>query len=158
MFLKISQISQEIACVRIFLLIKLQASPCNFIKKETLAQLFSCGFCGICKNIFFTEFLWVTDSLLFFIISLFIPKTHAKFGNDSWKDQVWWWSINKSSLYSTSRIQNCSLWSYCIFWLNVQFVQGLESYSNPRQTSRMELFGKTVLGFQLTLSIYLHVV
>ena len=35
------------------LLIKLQ--PCNFIKKENQINLFSCGFCGIFKNIFFIE-------------------------------------------------------------------------------------------------------
>ena len=28
---------------------------CNFIKKETLAQVFSCEFCEISKNTFFTE-------------------------------------------------------------------------------------------------------
>ena len=33
---------------------------CNFIKKETLAQGFSCMFCKIFKNIFFTEHLWMT--------------------------------------------------------------------------------------------------
>ena len=35
---------------------------CNFIKKETLAQVFSCQFCEISKNIFFTEHLWATTS------------------------------------------------------------------------------------------------
>ena len=30
---------------------------CNFIKKETLVQLFSCEFCEVFKNIFFTEHL-----------------------------------------------------------------------------------------------------
>ena len=30
---------------------------CNFIKKETLAQVVSCEFCEISKNIFFTEHL-----------------------------------------------------------------------------------------------------
>ena len=34
----------------------------NFIKKETLAQVFSFEFCEIFKNIFFTEHLWVTTS------------------------------------------------------------------------------------------------
>ena len=29
----------------------------NFIKKETLAQVFSCEFCEIFQNIFFTEHL-----------------------------------------------------------------------------------------------------
>ena len=35
---------------------------CNFIKKETLAQVFSCEFCEISKNTFFTEHLWTTAS------------------------------------------------------------------------------------------------
>ena len=35
---------------------------CNFIKKETLAQVFSCGFCEISKNTSFTEHLWTTAS------------------------------------------------------------------------------------------------
>ena len=30
---------------------------CNFIKREALAQVFSCEFCEICKNTFFTEHL-----------------------------------------------------------------------------------------------------
>ena len=40
-FLKISQNSQENTCVRVSFLIKLQATICNFIKKETVAQVFS---------------------------------------------------------------------------------------------------------------------
>ena len=36
-------------------LIKLQAE--NFIKKETLAQVFSCEFCEISQNTFFIEHL-----------------------------------------------------------------------------------------------------
>ena len=59
-FLKISQNSQENTCSRVFFLIKLRAS--NFIKKETLAQVLSCEFCEIFKNIFFREHLRVTAS------------------------------------------------------------------------------------------------
>ena len=33
-----------------------------FIKKETLAQVFSCEFCEISKNIFFKELLQLTAS------------------------------------------------------------------------------------------------
>ena len=36
---------------------------CNFIKKETLTQVFSCEFCEISKNIFFTEHLRTTASV-----------------------------------------------------------------------------------------------
>ena len=35
---------------------------CNFIKKETLAQVFSCEFCQISWNTFFTEGLWAAAS------------------------------------------------------------------------------------------------
>ena len=35
---------------------------CNFIKKETLAQVFSCEFFEIYKNTFFTEHLRPTAS------------------------------------------------------------------------------------------------
>ena len=45
-------------------LIKLHVQAFNFITKETLAQLFSCEFCEISKNTFFTEHLWATASLL----------------------------------------------------------------------------------------------
>ena len=48
-FLKISQNAQN-TCVRISFIIKLQASACNFIKKEVLAQVFSCKFCEIFKK------------------------------------------------------------------------------------------------------------
>ena len=36
--------------------------PCNFIHKETLAQVLSCEFCEISKNRFFTEHIWVAAS------------------------------------------------------------------------------------------------
>ena len=32
-------------------------------KKETLAQVFSCGFCEIFKITFFTEYLWTIVSV-----------------------------------------------------------------------------------------------
>ena len=35
---------------------------CNFIKKETLTQVFFYQFCKISKNTYFTEPLWVTAS------------------------------------------------------------------------------------------------
>ena len=54
-FLEISQNSLENTFVRVYFLIKLQA--CNFIKKETLTQVFSCEFCEIFINAFFIEHL-----------------------------------------------------------------------------------------------------
>ena len=48
-FLEISQNSQENTCARVSFLIKLQA---NFIKKEILAQVFSCEIREISNNTF----------------------------------------------------------------------------------------------------------
>ena len=36
----------------------------NLLKKEILPQVFSCDFCQISKNTFFTELLWPTTSIL----------------------------------------------------------------------------------------------
>ena len=62
-FFKISQNSQENTCARVSFLIKLQASAFNFIKKETLAQVFSSEFFEIFKNSFFTEHHLATASV-----------------------------------------------------------------------------------------------
>ena len=40
----------------------MEASACNLIKKETLAQVFFCEFSKISKKIFFTEHLRATAS------------------------------------------------------------------------------------------------
>ena len=52
------EVFHEKSCLEKFR--KIQA--CNFIKKETLAQVFPCEFCQISKNVFFTEHLWATAS------------------------------------------------------------------------------------------------
>ena len=57
-FLKISQNSQGKTCARVSFLIKLQASAYNFIKKETLAQVFSCEFREILKKPILIEQPW----------------------------------------------------------------------------------------------------
>ena len=44
------------------------AKACNFVKKETLAQVFSSEFCEISKNTFFIEHLWATGSGLIYEI------------------------------------------------------------------------------------------
>ena len=63
-FLEILQNSKENTGTRVSLLIKLQApaSACNSIKKEALAQVFSCEFCEIFKNTFSYRALLVAAS------------------------------------------------------------------------------------------------
>ena len=71
-FLRISQNSQENTCARASFLIKLQ-SACNFIKKETLVQVFSCEFCNTCGGCF-----WTGVKTTFFQRLQYLP-THALF-------------------------------------------------------------------------------
>ena len=40
-----------------------EPQACNFFKKETLAQVFSCEFCEDSKNTFFIEHIWATASV-----------------------------------------------------------------------------------------------
>ena len=49
---RISKNSQVNTCARVSFLIKLQGSTCNFIKKETLAEVFSRELCKISTNTF----------------------------------------------------------------------------------------------------------
>ena len=86
MFVEIWQNSQENTCARASFLIKLQAY--NFIKKETLTQVFSCEFCKIFKNTYFTEHLWTTASKVFSLsknintLILFIVSWKNQFAQD----------------------------------------------------------------------------
>ena len=51
-FLEILQNSQENTQGRVSFLIRLLDEACKFIKKEAMAQVFSCGFYEIFKNTF----------------------------------------------------------------------------------------------------------
>ena len=55
-FLEISKNSQENTCAKVSF---------SIIKKETLAQVFSCEFYEISKNTFFTEHLRAAASVVF---------------------------------------------------------------------------------------------
>ena len=60
----------------------MQPEACNFIKKETLAQVFFCELCKILKNIFFTEHHRKTASLLKMVKS------------DTWHGLIYLWWVN----------------------------------------------------------------
>ena len=67
MFLEISQNSQDDTCAGV-------SSACNFIKKETLALVFSCKFWEISKNYFFLRTPLVAASE-----SRSVPKIDPRF-------------------------------------------------------------------------------
>ena len=79
-FLEILQISQENTCARVSFLIKLLPEACNFIKNETLAQVFSCEFCVISNNTFFIEHLrWLLLKFSIFFLFNFAPQQILNF-------------------------------------------------------------------------------
>ena len=91
-FLKISQNSQKNICVRASFLITLQVEAFNFIKKETLEQVFSCEFCKISKNTFLTEHLkWLLFEPSFCMVSLFglIPTSIYLFKVNNGQERYW---------------------------------------------------------------------
>ena len=59
--------------------IKVQKPPATLLKKKALAQVFSCEFCEISKNTFFTEYLWW---LLLKVCSLLITSFGEATGID----------------------------------------------------------------------------
>ena len=69
----------------------------NFIKKETLTQLFSYKFCKIFKIAFFTEyFRW----LLFSYIEHYLAKPESIVGRFSRDDFSWYITLRGKCLYS----------------------------------------------------------
>ena len=76
-FLKISQNTQKTPVSESSSLIKLQAQACNFIKKETQAQVFSCEFCEIFKNsLFYRTPPVAASSFSQLILSIFLFPQH----------------------------------------------------------------------------------
>ena len=104
-FLEISQIAGQ---------------TCNFIKKETPAQLFSWEFCEISKNTFSTEHLWKTASVYYYInlrssIILFFFWRHVSFFR----------------YFFTMFICNCFLfvllWTFEIFYILLEVLLPIKS-------------------------------
>ena len=62
-FLNVTKFTGKHMCHSLFFN-TVAGGACNFIKKETLAQVFLCEFCEIFKNTFFTEHLMETASLI----------------------------------------------------------------------------------------------
>ena len=78
-FLEISQNSQENTCARVKVA-ALRPEACNVIKKETLAQVFSCEFCQMSKNTFFYRTHPVAASVLLWIVpdSSFLSSSSSR--------------------------------------------------------------------------------
>ena len=132
MFSKILQKSQENTCAWVSFLIKLQAEACNFVKKETLTQLFSWEFREISKKTVFIEHLRTTVSDLLY--------------------NVWPTESNRNTLAVTfvvgsrvlSPLNATSYIGNCLRYFPLRLTLGwrAETHLALCQTSKMELFAK----------------
>ena len=135
-FLEILQNSQENTCPRVSFLIKFQASG---FKKETLTQVFSCEFCEISTNTFFTEHLhsvhWGINPALKNTNPLFLTKPGAV--NKDYlgiplvaylmtpeAPQLWAQRSKKNfEICPSRRLENAfSIWTPDLKWINEVFV------------------------------------
>ena len=77
-FRNFSKFTGKHLCQSLFFNKVVQAQACNFIKKETLAQVFAFEFWEISKKTFFTEHLWATGSDQTPPLSLRVASTPCK--------------------------------------------------------------------------------
>ena len=106
-FLAISQNSQEYTCARVSFLIKLQASASE---KRDSSTMFSCEFCEVSKDTFFTEHLWATTSAIMrtqnlslqstFLIKLYQPEENPTVGQISEKEVQCFYIHKYSSFFN----------------------------------------------------------
>ena len=148
--------SLESTCARVSISIKLQAWACKFIKKETLAQVFSCEFYEIVKNNFFyrTPSVAASESWyhsLFFLIFLLGSYYLGKLGTSN-RIQLFWWNMTRlvkampsSCYFLPGKIEpSKSLMIFLLLWqvvsnLTISFFQchtlrekvRIRSYSGP---------------------------
>ena len=101
-----------------FLEISLQL--CNFIKKETLSQVFSCEFYKISKN----TFLQNTSGrlLLDLIVLFFLDKTRViSLAHDFSEPVAWWCSATKDALKNFAKFPEKYLcWSLFLIKLTTE--------------------------------------
>ena len=96
-----------------------------FFKKETLAQVFSCEFCEISTNTFFTEHLWTTAFLIqpvtLFLLEMLINKKTRHFDS----------SLNHQEhlFHRTCYHQLFSSYEYCKVFKNSYFIEHLQKQS-----------------------------
>ena len=81
---------------------KIQVWVYNFVKKEALAQVFSCKFCEIFKSTFSTEHLWMNASVISYkkLIVYIIPPLNGFFN-------YFFRRFNSFSIHRTNFVVSC---------------------------------------------------
>ena len=119
-FLQISQNLQENTFARVSFLIKLQTSACNFIKKETLVQVFYCEFYKISQNNFSHRTPPVAASVTAYLYAIYDKPTY-------------WYSMMLKNYLATTALND----KYTCKALNEQFKQIIKEGSSNISYNRM---------------------
>ena len=83
---------------------------CNFIKKEALAQVFSCEFCEISRNTFFTALFWTIASVRFKkVLTLHSVEVSSSPNSPQLFVILFWGETNRNSL-SQMKFSLTTLW------------------------------------------------
>ena len=88
---------------------------CNVIKKETLAQVFSCEFCEISKNTFFTDHVRATASVFstLFFNALILLFSFVVFIWMWFSNVIYWFLLNVQkviiALQISAMLKKCTL-------------------------------------------------
>ena len=122
----------------------LSPRACNFIKKETLSQVFSCEFYEISKNTFFTEHLLVTASHLTTKLMWNTPRLF-----DLQKNHVVFYRDDNCMVFPVAKmILNCLISFFS--WVSINYESGIIGSAETTHTFLSSLSRtqrKTNFGF-----------
>ena len=126
----------------------LRPKACNFIKKETLAQMFSCEFCEISKNTFFTEHVWATASVLIRLRQQLLLKIFIKKETLVQVFSCEFYEIFKSNFFhgtppaAASEIRKINFErNLSVMYTKTNFIMHVLSYREKQGKTNCEIFG-----------------
>ena len=112
---------------RLLPLFKSSSQACNFIKKETLAQVFLCEFCEISKNTFFTE---TSGRLLLSIFDLTVntyKHKHLHYFYHEKTDTIPCSNLKLGILFIKTWYFPMNIAKYCKIFKNTYFYEHLQT-------------------------------
>ena len=149
MFIEISQNSQENNSAKASFLIKLQVWGCNFIKKETLAQVFFCEFCEISKNTFSTDHLRTPASGSF---RVFFYRLYYKMCFQLRYKSCQVFQLSRARHEMVALIRNLHFWTVQVHCSRCKWIILIEISKQSTKTTRPISFTCFLDGFIIAVS------
>ena len=130
---------------------------CNFIKKETLALVFSSEFCKISKNTFYTEHLQITASVISYwqestfsitvtdlkSVAFLVHEIVSSSKKRVWFEKLWLCGIFKIELfiqYSSNVLAILASWDWILSSLTRVILEHILTYPKFLVLERYQIF------------------